>query len=78
MFAIVMCLSWYMVTFPPPIDQRSLSELIDDVTWVFRCLNTPKENTEMPGLSSRRQSRSSSKRTAPEPLVQKAPKRTSC
>lgn len=73
MFAVVMCLSWYMVSLPPPIDQRPLLELIDDVTWVFGCLNTPDKTAEILGVSSgsRRQSRASVKRSAPEPPAQK-------
>lgn len=62
-----MCLSWNIVSFPPPIDQRPLEELIDDVTWVFTCLNTPEENddTTTTATTTRRKSRTSAKRSAP-------------
>lgn len=67
MFAVVMCLSWNVVSFPPPLDQRPFAELVDDVTWVLTCLNTPNETEATASLSSRRKSRStvvSSKKTA--------------
>lgn len=60
MFAVVMCLSWYMVSVPPPADQRPFDDLVDDVMWVFTCLNAFNENEDGPSasISTRRKSRS--------------------
>lgn len=54
MFAVVMCLSWYMVSLPPPADQRGFNDLVNDVTWVFKRLNTPIEDHSDSISTSRR------------------------
>lgn len=75
MFAIIMCLSWYMISFPPPVDQRPFAEFVDDVTWVFTCLNAPDESVETESASTRRRSRTSVKRSVPEPTTKASSKR---
>lgn len=67
MFAVVICLSWYMVSYPPPADQRPFDELVDDVTWVFTCLNIVNENEvgSSASISTRRKSRSAAKDVTP-------------
>lgn len=87
MFAVVICLSWFMVSYPPPLDQRDLEELIDDVTWVLGHLNTPDKNVSTISSSARRRGRpngtivkavtvpSSKKRVATGSKEKAAPKR---
>lgn len=66
MFAVVMCLSWYMVSLPPPADQRGFDDLVDDVTWVLSCLNSSDEDASTLTTSSRRGKGRISTTKAPE------------